>query len=394
MKRTILLVDDEPKVISALIRELNSFQFNDILSAYNGTDALDLLRHNNEIAVIISDYRMPGMDGITFLLQAQEICPDATRMILTGVADLEMATNAINLGQIYRLLLKPCPTESFINSVNAAIRQYELVTSERDLLQNTLKGSIKILTDLLSAISPDSFSQANRISALTRRFARELKLENAWEMELAGVLCRIGCVTVPPEVLDAWMKGKKLDLGQLQMMDSVPKIGNHLLKNIPRLEKIAAGILYQSTPYQPVTPGSKTPAGQEIPLIGRILKIVIDYDRYFTIEQNLKIVLGKMTYQISEYDPKLFVIFRDQVISAQEGEKTSSSSYASPLVEIPYDQVKSGMVIMANVFDNKGRMLISAGTVVTEILKIRLANYCRLFGLDQPLVVRRSDIQE
>lgn len=394
VKQNILLVDDEPKVISALVRELNSFQFTDVLSANSGVEALEILRQTPDIAVIISDYRMPGLDGISFLLEAQEICPDATRMILTGVADLEMATNAINLGQIFRLLLKPCATENFITSVKAGIRQYELITGERDLLQNTLKGSIKILTDLLAAISPDSFSQANRISGLTRKFAKELDLPNAWELELAGVLCRIGCVTVPPEVLDNWMKGKYLDPNQLQMMDSVGKIGNHLLRNIPRLEKIAEGILYQSTPFAPARNPNQHLLGTDIPLIGRILKIVIDYDRFYSVDQNMKSALNKMTNQINEYDPELIKIFREQVIDNQGKEKAAVTTPESALIEVNFDQVKSGMVIMAHVFDNKGRMLISAGTVVTEILKIRLANYCRLFGLDQPLLVRKADLPE
>lgn len=390
MNEAILLVDDEPKVLSALTRELNAYQFTDVLTAGDGLEALNILRNTPNVAVIVSDYRMPGLDGISFLLEAQEICPDATRMILTGVADLEMATNAINLGQIFRLLLKPCPAESFISSIKAAIRQYELVTGERDLLQNTLKGSIRILTDLLSAISPDSFSQANRISTLTRKFAKELDLANVWELELAGALCRIGCVTIPPEVLEAWMKGKFLDAHQLHMIESIGKIGNHLLRNIPRLEKIAEGILYQSTPFHSPKNPEQSPSGTDIPLIGRILKIVIDYDRFLSLDQNMKTALNKLTNQAQEYDPELMTIFREKVIVPQDAEKAAADKAESALIEVKYDEVKSGMVIMANVFDNKGRMLISSGTVITEILKIRLSNYCRIYGLDQPLLVRRA----
>ncbi len=393
MNQKILLVDDEPKVLSALQTELNSYQFNEIPTAHNGMEALEILREQQNVAVIVSDYRMPGLDGFFFLIEAQEICPDATRMILTGVADLEMATNSINLGQVFRLLIKPCPSEIFINSIKAGLRQYELITSERDLLQNTLKGSIKILTDLLSAISPDSFSQANRISSMTRKFAQILNLPNAWELELAGALCRIGCVTIPPEVIDGWMKGKYLDPNQLIMMDSVGKIGNYFLRNIPRLEKIAEGILFQSTPFQPSKKSEKQISGSDIPLIGRILKIVIDYDRFLTFDQNSKSALTRMLNQTTEYDPELMTVFREQVI-ATKTDKDAAPANDSPLSEVAFDHVQNGMVIMANVFDNKGRMLISKGTVVTEILKLRLANYCRIYGLDQPLLVRKTDNPE
>lgn len=394
MNQGILLVDDEPNVISSLTRELNSFQFTNIFSAKNGVEAMEILRNTPDIAVIVSDYRMPGLDGISFLLEAQEICPDATRMILTGVADLELATNAINLGQIFRLLLKPCSSENFINSVKAAIRQYELVTGERDLLQNTLKGSIKILTDLLSTINPDSFSQSNRISALTRKFAKELGLVNAWELELAGALCRIGCVTVPPEILDTWMKGKFLDRNQLAMVDSVGKVGHHLLRNIPRLEKIAEGILYQSAPFQSSNNSGKQPVGLEIPLIGRILKIVIDYDRFLFSDQNQRSALNKMTNQSTEYDPDLLKLFREKVLVDAEKENLPKERSDNGLVEIDFDQVESGMVIMGNIFDNKGRLLVSGGTVVTDILKLRLGNYFRIFGLDQTLLIKKTDVGE
>ncbi len=390
MQQKILLVDDEPKVLSALQRELTSYQFTEILTANSGMEALDILRQQKDVAVIVSDYRMPGLDGISFLMEAQEICPDATRMILSGVADLEMATNSINLGQVFRLLIKPCPTDSFINSIKAGLRQYELITSEHDLLQNTLKGSIKILTDLLSAISPDSFSQANRISSFTRKFAQELHLPNAWELELAGALCRIGCVTIPPEVIDSWMKGKYLDPNQFKMMDSVGKIGNYFLRNIPRLEKIAEGILFQSTPFEPTKKQENQISGSDIPLISRILKIVIDYDRFLAFDQNSKAALTRMLNQANEYDPELMRVFREQVLTTKT-EKDASSASDSPLTEVTFDNVKNGMVIMANVFDNKGRMLISKGTVVTEILQLRLANYCRVYGLDQPLLVKKLD---
>ncbi|HCS39799.1 MAG TPA: hypothetical protein DIW44_09480 [Anaerolineaceae bacterium] len=393
MKEVIFLVDDEPNVLSALTRALNSFQYNDIITASDGIEAIELLKTTPNVALIISDYRMPGLDGISFLLEAQEICPDATRMILSGVADLEMATNAINLGQIYRLLLKPCPPENFIASVKAGIRQYELVTSERDLLQNTLKGSIKILTDLLAAINPDSFSQSTRISALTRKFATALGLNNAWELELAGALCRIGCVTVPPEVLEAWMKGRILDDNQRHMIDSVGKIGHHLLRNIPRLEKIAEGILYQTTPFQPVGQVSaNTLKGTDIPLIGRILKIVIDYDRFLSIDPKPKAALNRLANQANEYDLDLLKSFKEIIFTENEIEGTTALKKESALSEVSIDDVKNGMVIMGNVFDKKGRLLIGSGTLVTDIIKLRLANYNNIYGLDQPLLVRKTEI--
>ncbi|MDP3449623.1 MAG: response regulator, partial [Anaerolineaceae bacterium] len=81
MKEVIVLVDDEPNVLSSLTRALNSSEYYDIVTANDGVEAIELLKTTSNVALIISDYRMPNLDGISFLLEAQEICPDATRII-------------------------------------------------------------------------------------------------------------------------------------------------------------------------------------------------------------------------------------------------------------------------------------------------------------------------
>jgi len=187
------------------------------------------------------------------------------------------------------------------------------------------------------------------------------------------------------------MKGKILDERELHMIDSVGKIGHHLLRNIPRLEKIAEGILYQSTPFKLGSPSGNTPKGTDIPLIGRILKIVIDFDRFTTIDQNTKAALNRLAHQATDYDNDLLKSFREMITREQEVEKTSAAKKESPLIEVSIDEVKTGMVIMGHVFDKKGRLLIGSGTVVTDIVKLRLANYNHIYGLDQTLLVRKAE---
>ena len=115
MNHRILLVDDDPNILQGYQRQLHKHV--DIETAQNGIAGLKSLKEKGPFAVIISDLRMPGMDGIAFLAEAREQSPDSVRVMLTGHADLEAAINAVNKGNIFRLLTKPCPAENLLQTV-------------------------------------------------------------------------------------------------------------------------------------------------------------------------------------------------------------------------------------------------------------------------------------
>src|SRR5687768_872607 len=104
----VLCVDDEPQVLAGLSVSLRRRY--EILTATSGAEALAVLARRPDVAVVVSDMRMPGMDGAAFLAKAKEIAPDAVRVLLTGYSEIDAAMNAVNQGQIFRFLTKPCPT--------------------------------------------------------------------------------------------------------------------------------------------------------------------------------------------------------------------------------------------------------------------------------------------
>jgi len=126
----VLLVDDEPNVVSALRRQLYR-QF-ELYTALSGEQALELLsRAGDQIAVVVSDMRMPGMDGLTLLKEVQQRWPEVIRVMLTGNADQQTAINAVNQGQVFRFLTKPCPAEPLAAALQASLRQFRLHQAER-----------------------------------------------------------------------------------------------------------------------------------------------------------------------------------------------------------------------------------------------------------------------
>lgn len=130
----ILFLDDEENVIRSLRRIFIDVDEYEIHTAMQGNEALDILK-NNDIALIISDYRMPEMDGVEFLEKAKQIKPEAIRIILTGFADVEVAIAAINEGEIYKFIEKPWESEQLKIHIKRALELYDLKKERETLLE-------------------------------------------------------------------------------------------------------------------------------------------------------------------------------------------------------------------------------------------------------------------
>jgi len=247
MNRKILFVDDEENVLRAFERNLHPHF--EIATAVGPAAGLSAIAGHGPYAVVISDLRMPGMDGIQFLTAVGKEYPDTVRLIISGNADLQAAIAAVNEGSIFRFLTKPCRAETLRGAIDGALKQYRLVTAERELLEHTLSGSISVLIELLSEVSPPAFSRTSRIRRYVRRMAEQLELPDLWEFDLAALLSQIGCIGIPVQILEKLHAGTALTAEERTTFASHPSIGQRYLAGIPRLEGIAEIIGYQMTPY-------------------------------------------------------------------------------------------------------------------------------------------------
>ncbi|MFO7180311.1 MAG: response regulator [Pseudomonadota bacterium] len=236
----VLCVDDEPHVLDGLSLSLRKRFV--VVGETTGMSALEWLRENEDVAVVISDMRMPRMDGAEFLARARELRPDAVRVLLTGRADLDAAVAAVNEGQIFRFLTKPCPPPTLLRAVEAAAEQHRLITAERTLLDQTLRGAVRTLTDLLALMSPHAMGRAARMKALASAVASELGIRDLWEIEVAAMLSQVGAVTLPPEIAEKLFSGAPLGPDEQRLVDGVPAVSASLISHIPRLEGVARTI--------------------------------------------------------------------------------------------------------------------------------------------------------
>ena len=237
MADKILFVDDEPAVLDGYQRMLHR-EF-EVDTAEGGEQGLAAIHERGPYSVVVSDMRMPGMNGAQFLSQVRHSAPDTVRMLLTGFADVDAAVEAVNQGNIFRFLTKPCKKDVIAKAITAGLLQYRLVAAEKELLENTLMGSIKVLTDVLSAVSPEAFGRSMRITRCVRHMVGKFGLPSPWRFEAAAMLSQLGCLTLGPEVMQAAYAGTELSPEDQARFVGHPQVARDLLASIPRLEPIA-----------------------------------------------------------------------------------------------------------------------------------------------------------
>lgn len=237
MNRRVLFVDDEPNVLDGIRRHLRKEV--DLHTAVGAAAGLELMRETGEFAVVVSDMRMPEMNGSQFLARVRSDWPDSVRMILSGQSDIESTIAAVNDGHIFRFLTKPCDGATLLATIQAGLRQYELIHAERQLLEQTLSGAVKLLTEILGLTHPAAHQRTTRLRRYAEAMADAISLRSDWEFRLALDLSQLGCITLPTDILRKVLTGEPMSGDERQMYDAHPELAARLLGSIPRLEHVA-----------------------------------------------------------------------------------------------------------------------------------------------------------
>lgn len=379
MKPKILLVDDEENVLQAYSRVLRG-KF-DLDTALGGEAALECMVDRGPYAVVVSDMRMPGMDGVAFLAWAMAQHPDTVRIMLTGNADQGTAMEAVNKGSIFRFLTKPCDSELLGQTLDLAVRQHQLITAEKSLLEDTLKGAIKMLVELLSCLDPISFGRAQAMAAQAEAIGKEMGMKNPWVLGIASILSQIGILTVPEGVATKIQAGTFLNSSERELANRIPEIGADLIKNIPRLEEVADSVLYMNknangTGYPP-----DDRKGDDIPLGGRILKVVWDYERLLPKFGNPIAAVRDMETRTTWYDLDVLRAFGRCL------ERQGSEPPPPPNRQIGLHELRIGQVLVTGIETVEGLLVVPAGTIIGLVHLQKLRNFARLSGLREPLIV-------
>jgi len=361
MSEKILLVDDDLNILSGYQRSLHREFL--IETAPGAAQALQLIAHHGPYAVVVSDMRMPGMDGIQFLANVKSQCPDTVRIMLTGNGEIETAIHAVNEGNIFRFLAKPCPRDMMAKTLTAALVQYRLITAEKDLLERTLRGTIEVLTEVLSLVNPAAFGRATRARRYIRHLSEALGLENAWQYEIAALMSQLGCVTLPPEIIEAVYAGQKLSVEEQLQYDGHPSIAGDLLSKIPRLEPIAWMIRYQT--QDPPLEGDFADHQKAAMRTGaEMLRLTLAFEKLISQKSSRTEAAHSLARQFRQFDARFFQALVELDPNAEETEVCKRWVH----------ELLPGMIVQEDIRTFAGLLVASKGQEVTLPLILKLKN--------------------
>jgi ActR/RegA family two-component response regulator len=357
----ILLVDDEQAVLDGLCRQHRKRYT--LISACGAGAGLKAITEQGPFAVVVTDYKMPRINGTQFLAKVMKFAPDTVRIMLTGQADLRTAIDAVNRGHIFRFLAKPCEPDVFRAGLDAALEQYQLRHAERFLLEQTVRGSIEVMAEVLAIANPTAFGRAIRVRRYVQHIVATLKLSDAWQYETAALLSQIGCVSIPNDILDRILTDGSLPPEQVAMVERHPQIAHDLIKKIPRLQTVAEIVRHQRAGL--VTSGE---VDGVVVMGARILCAALGFEEL--------IARGAVPQQALRALHAEGRKFERRILDALASAEVFTESTDVRLVSL--SQLQVGMILQEDVRNCKGMLLVTPGHELSEGSLQRLRNYATL----------------
>jgi len=334
-KYKILIVDDEPDNLQLLYRTLRGKY--EIVKASSPSEALELLK-GSDFQCIISDHKMPGMDGVEFLKLSSETHPNAIRLLVTAYSDVKILIDAINYARIYRYIKKPYAPDELLHIVEASLEYYQLKIDNETLikdLKELFSGTIKAIIEALDAKDSFTLGRSRRVAFYSAKMVEFLNLDKtqAGIIELAGLLHDIGMIGVAEDILN---KTQKLTDEEFEEIKKHVQHSVKILEDIKQLYDVIEIIKYHHEHYD----GHGYPygkKGEEIPLGSRIIAIADAYDSMVSNRAYRQGLSGEEALKLideragTQFDPELIGVFKSILPAATQEIKEFEARMKSKL---------------------------------------------------------------
>lgn len=321
-KSRVLIVDDDKRLLNAVNRTLRkSF---DLTLASSAKEAIALMEKSEPFEVVVSDQNMPEMKGTALLKVIEKKWPSAVRIMLTGNNDQDTAISAINSASVFRFINKPCELETLSAAIQDGIQQHQLLEAEKRLLQQTLAGSIKALTDMLALAKPDVFKRSSDIRRWAEKVAGHMDITKSWELDLAAMFSYLGYVTLPDTIIRKHLFLAPLEEEDQKRILEAPGVARGFIENIPKMERVSEIVYYSRKGFD----GSGFPYedrwGEDLPLTSRILNALLTLsDLTVPDSPTFKVAFARLQKFEARFDPKVLKVI-ESVLADDEAfpEKT------------------------------------------------------------------------
>jgi response regulator RpfG family c-di-GMP phosphodiesterase len=421
---TILFVDDETNILSSLKRLFRPFGYR-IFTAESGAQGLEILVREN-VDLVVSDMRMPEMNGAQFLEKVREQWPETVRILLTGYAEVGATIDAINKGQIYRYVAKPWEDTDITLTVKHALQQKMLVREKQRLealthqqneelkdlnahleekvlartrlLNETMQSldtaheklkksfitSVRVFSNLIEMRNPIKSGHSRRVADLARTIAQKMAMTAAEVQDtfIAGLLLDVGKIGLPDRLLDRAFN--TLNFDERTEVVKFPVKGEMALMALEQLQ--GAAKLIRS--HRECFDGTGYPehlSGLAIPLGARILAVAEDYDTALMGTSYIKPVKPAQAQLLIQdgkgkrYDPAVIEVFLDELC------KVSVAADSSSELTLRSGQVIPGMVLSRDLMTQSGDILLAKSHVLDEKIIEQIRGFERMGA--QPLTL-------
>jgi len=377
IKSTILIVDDNPvnrNVMDSICKSLGYLT----ITAVDGFDATEKVKSAIPHLILL-DIEMPGMDGKEFLkkFKSSKQGKEVPVLMVTSVEEVESMIECFKDGAD-DYITKPFEPEVLKARIENSLSKYLLHKIEKELLDKTFSGTIKILSDVLSTLSPALFGRANRIRRIARLLCDELAYSNPWEVEMASLFSLLGCISLPEEILDKLSQGKVLLPDEKSLYEKHPISGYRFISQIPRLENVSQIILFQNiVTYSQfnILPSDLLRKFTEVPYGAKILNAAIHYEIAQAKANNRMDLMNFINPH--EYESNIYTAM-ERVMFIENGKIMKQISVAD---------LEIGMIFADEIYSNSGNRVASKWMEVSYSIQERLTQIHERVGLKEPLPV-------
>lgn len=419
-KHTILVVDDEVSITNSLHRLFRKEGFS-VIEANSASEALEILTKSDKpVSGIISDQRMPNMTGSQFMQKAKKIAPDASRILITGYADINAMIEALNMGEIHKYVTKPWKDSDLIMQLRESLKQYELILENKKLnnivnkqnkelkeinkslehkvekrskqiieknreLEQSLFNIVRAFASLIDNSSSAMEGHGRRVSLLSKQLAQALSLseKEIINVEISALLHDIGKIGIPEKLF--LIENSKMTKEEKDLYNRHPEDGQEIVRFIKKLDHV--GLIIRS--HHERFDGRGFPdqlGGDLIPIESQIIsvsdrydKIVnlgIDKEKYINDYLNDRDITGDhipldtllKASAIFNIKKNAFSEFSPDVVKAFLDFMEKKGINAEDDAEIPLEKVSSGMILSRSLYTTNGRFLLPYNTKLTPEL--------------------------
>jgi len=374
MYSSVLFIDDDFKILNSFKRSLTP-EFK-VFVAESPEEGLRMLKDKGPFSVLVSDMRMPGMNGMEVLCRAREINPDTVRVLLTGYADQQAAIDAVNKGNVFRFLTKPCGLHTLVPVLEEGIRRYQLAMIEKGVAERTLSGVAGLLNQVLTMVNPAAQRKACRLKRYCRHMACACAPQDRWVVETAAMLSQLGGLAVAPGAAP----GDPTALSAPSTDQGLYEVASRLLMHVPRFERIVTILLMLDKPLRNFPGHAGSEQERSVHLCSRILQTAIGLDGHLTAGHAPAAALSMLRADPDRYDPACVGLLAEYDFGLHN----------EVLLYVRGNELTTRMILAEDLRANDGVLLATKGQPVTESLLRSLRTCARSVGYQEPVGVLLS----